>query len=187
MPTNILTTLKHLNIKIMKIERTKLLVILVFVLLALNITTLATIWIGKAQLNMKHDMQFGAKKLIIEKLHFDESQIEEFNVLVEEHQQQMKDLKEQIFENKEAFYSQLKNDAPDTALAYQSIANITSFEEKSEHITFEHFRKVRALCDSDQKQKFDIVIGEILRTMMGPQNDMHRGPMGPPPGGPARN
>ena len=171
----------------MKIERTKLLVILVVVLLALNITTLATIWIGKAQHNIRRDMQFGPKKLIIEKLHFDDVQIENFNVLVEEHQQQMKDLKEQIFESKEAFYAQLKNDAPDTTLAYQSIAHITSYEEKAEHITFEHFRKVRALCNPEQKQQFDIVIGEILKTMMGPQNDMHGGPMGPPPGGPVRN
>lgn len=168
----------------MKIERTRLLIILVIVLLALNITTLATIWIGKTQHNLKHEMQFGPKRLIIEKLHFDEDQIEIFNTLVEEHQQQMSELRQQIFDSKEAFYSQLKQDAPDTTVAYQSIANITSYEEKAEHITFDHFRKVRTICHPDQKQQFDIVISDILKTMMGPSNGMHHSPIGPPPGGP---
>ena len=172
----------------MKIERTRLLTLLVVVLVLLNLTTLATIWFRKSPQQLDADRREGPKNFIIQKLHFNEKQIEEFSALVDEHRTQMQELREQIAESKEQFYDQLKSDAPDTAMAYQQIASITQFEEQAERITFNHFKKVRAICSSEQKQEFDVVINEILRRMMGPSHGPHQGPPPMhPPGGPPCN
>jgi len=45
--------------------------------------------------------------------------------------------------------------------------------------TFEHFKKVRALCNEEQKKKFDAIIKQAIG-MMGQQQGR---PQGPPPDG----
>lgn len=166
----------------MKIKRTKLLTAVVIVLLLLNITTLTVILMNK-QGGTGRPMPEGPRKMIIERLHFDDEQVKAFDVLVEEHRQQMRELREKIAKNKEAFYDQLKQDDTDTATAYTQIASITRFEEEAERITFNHFKKVRALCNDEQKQQFDLVIRDILKNMTAPHERPH-GPMDRPPGGP---
>jgi hypothetical protein len=41
-----------------------------------------------------------------------------------------------------------------------------------DRVTFDHFLKLRKLCDTEQKKLFDTFIDEIARSMMpGPEGD----------------
>lgn len=167
----------------MKIERTKLLVSLIVILVFINLTTLATIWLTKPTKAMGPEIPNGPKQFIIEKLDFDEEQTEAFDELRAEHFTEMQGLRKQIYESKESLYNLIKSDEVDTALMYSSIANIGMYEEKAERITLEHFRKVRQLCNEEQKQQFDLIISDVVRMIMVPQQH-HGGPLMGPPGGP---
>jgi protein CpxP len=168
----------------MKIQRTKLLLILIGFLLLLNITTIATVWFTRPTKGMSAEIQAGPKNFLIKKLRFDDEQAHEFEVLFEEHIEQMRGLRKQIADDKEELLVQITAEQPDTALAYQLMAAISASEEKAEKFTFSHFRKVREICTPEQKMKFDLLIGDIFKNMIGASHGNQRTPASPPPGGP---
>jgi Spy/CpxP family protein refolding chaperone len=164
----------------MKLTKSHILSVLVVLLVCINLTTLATIWLNKPFDAMKAQ-QAGPKQMIIERLHFNEQQQQAFSFLVDEHREQMKALRRSILESKEAFYANLGNEEADSAETYAHIADISRFEQQAGKITFEHFRKVRSICDPRQKREFDKVIGGLLRSMTP---GSHHEQFGSPPGGP---
>ncbi|AMS27119.1 hypothetical protein AEM51_08895 [Bacteroidetes bacterium UKL13-3] len=152
----------------MKIDKVKLLTILVVLLLALNIATIAGIWklIDPQTLAMVSPHPTGAKEYIISKLNLDEEQQKEFEELRKEHFEQIQNFQEQIRVEKDAMYDLLKSAEPDTTVTFNHIAKIMRNEERLERVTFEHFRKVRAICNAEQQQHFDAIIDQIMRMVM---------------------
>ena len=152
----------------MKIDKVKLLTILVVLLLVLNIATIAGIWklIDPQTLAMLPPPPTGAKEYIISKLDLDEEQQKVFEELRKEHFEQIQNLQEQIRVEKDAMYDLLKSAEPDTTVTFNHIAKIMQSEERLERVTFEHFRKVRAICNTEQQQHFDAIIDQIMRMVM---------------------
>lgn len=154
----------------MKIDKVKFLTILVVLLLFINIATIAGIWkfIDPRNLRMMPPPPPGPKEFIISKLGLDETQQKIFEELRTEHFEQMSGLQEQIRAEKDAMYDLLKSPNPDTTQTYVHIAKIMQSEERLERITFEHFRKVRAICNEEQQQHFDAIIDRVMRMVMRP-------------------
>jgi hypothetical protein len=172
----------------MKFDKVKLLTTLVVLLLLINVATIASIWrfIDPAHLRMMPPPPPGPKEFIISKLGLDEDQQKVFEELRKEHFEQMISLRDQIRGEKDAMYDQLKGNNPDTAITYQHIAKIMQYEERLEKITFEHFRKVREICNDEQKQHFDAIIDQVVHMVMRsprgrPGDRMHGPPDGPAP------
>jgi len=44
-----------------------------------------------------------------------------------------------------------------------AINKATTIEEQIDIKTFEHFKKVRALCNAEQQKKFDTIIKEVVQ------------------------
>lgn len=149
----------------MKLDKVKVLTGLVVVLLLINITTIASIWqmVDFKHLSLKGQKPHGPKEFIIAKLGLDEEQQKVFEELRKEHFAEMRTLQEVIKVDKEAMYEAMKENTPDTAQTFAHIARIMQHEERLERITFEHFRKVRAMCNDEQKQHFDVIIDEVMR------------------------
>lgn len=154
----------------MKMDKVKVLTVLVVLLLCINIATIAGIWklIDSKNLQMMPPPPPGPKEFIISKLNLDEEQQKVFETLRKEHFEEMRTLQEQIREEKDAMYDLLKSPMPDTTLTYAHISKIMQNEERLERITFDHFRKVRAICNSEQQQHFDVIIDHIMRMVMRP-------------------
>ncbi|MES2560571.1 MAG: periplasmic heavy metal sensor [Bacteroidota bacterium] len=163
----------------MKIDKIKLLTTLVVLLLLINIATIAGIWklIDPHTLGLMPPPPPSPKEFIISKLNLDEEQQKVFEELRKEHFEQMQGLQEQIREEKDAMYDLLKSANPDTTQTYLHIAKIMQSEERLERITFDHFRKVRAICNEEQQQHFDAIIDQVMRMVMRPPR--HGGPNGP--------
>lgn len=149
----------------MKLDKVKVLTGLVVVLLLINITTIASIWhmVDFERLSLRGQHPQGPKEFIIAKLGLDEEQQKVFEVLRKEHFTEMRTLQHNIRIEKDAMHELLKDDAPDTAQTFAHISRIMQQEERLERITFEHFRKVRALCNDEQKQHFDVIIDQVMR------------------------
>lgn len=151
----------------------KFLKIVILLLVLINISTLAFLWLNRPQPNNAVEGFFA------EKLEFTPQQKEQFAALKDEHRDQIQALKKSNKELHDAYFDLLKNPNIDSATVKNAASQILKIKEKEELALFYHFKKIRAICDAKQKQKFDEVIKEAAR-MMAP-----RGPregQGPPPG-----
>jgi hypothetical protein len=122
-------------------------------------------------------------------------QVSHYEELIKDHRREMQRLRKAGRLFRDSLFAQLGKPAvlPDTL-----IARIGQNQQQIELVTYRHFEQVRALCDDGQKEKFDQIIGDVLRMMNpgkphrpdGPGNGDEHGrnphdrgdsPEGPPP------
>lgn len=159
---------------------------LVILLAVLNIALLFTVWMKPRREHppMMHmpppphgPGQGGPADMIIHELHLNEAQIKEFEKLRDEHRTSIRELQKAGHELRDGFFDQLKSDSTDTKKVSEMSAAIAANQQAIEMATFEHFKKVRKLCDAEQKKIFDDIINEVTKQMGRPP----MGPGGPPP------
>ncbi|OCX53462.1 hypothetical protein BEL04_03940 [Mucilaginibacter sp. PPCGB 2223] len=162
---------------------------IVGVLVLANIATLAGFWYLKlhTDINKPADTPRGqenTKSFIIAQLGLNQSQQQAYGELVQHHRQNVGLIQERLHEAKDAFFNSL-SDTKTTQVQLDSLsAHIVACESKLDMLTYEHLKKVRALCNDQQKEKFDNIIKQVLR-MMGPAGGRPQGP--PPPQGQGGN
>lgn len=166
----------------MKIDKIKILSILVVLLICINLATIASVWIIRPAPPHGYGAQ-SPKEYIITKLEFTDEQVAAFELLRKSHFDTIQKLRHQIRTEKEEMYAGLKQKGNEEK-AYAHLAKVIAYEEQSEKITFEHFRQVRDLCDEEQKQHFDAIINQIIK-MVGvnaphPPHEIKRQPEAPP-------
>lgn len=111
----------------------------------------------------------GPKEFLIRELKLDEKQIEDYGKLVDEHRTEMKRIREKIRNEKDNLWKEITKPKNENNSVERSAAEIGEDQKQIELITFAHFKKVRELCNDDQKKKFDEVIQEALK-MIRPNN-----------------
>ena len=107
----------------------------------------------------------GPANFIIKELNFNTAQIDSFNQLKFAHQDSVQSLKNIGRELREDYFKLLRNDSTDHVLANQLLIKIANNQKAIEQITFSHFKSVKSICDSVQKEKFDSIILEVIHRM----------------------
>ena len=107
----------------------------------------------------------GPANFIIKELNFNTAQIDSFNQLKFAHQDSVQSLKNIGRELREDYFKLLRNDSTDQVLANQILIQIANNQKAIEQITFSHFKSVKSICDSVQKEKFDSIILEVIHRM----------------------
>ncbi|RAR70827.1 Spy/CpxP family protein refolding chaperone [Flavobacterium aciduliphilum] len=152
-------------------NNSKFLKIVIVFLLVVNIGTLTFMWVHRPPKNEVVE-GFFAKEL-----QFTNQQKEQFEELVHQHREAMCALKEDDRMAHDAYLDLLKNPKVTPQMIHAAVSKIGACREKEELAMFYHFQKVRAICSSEQKKKFDEIIREAARMMRPkPNHD------GPPPG-----
>jgi len=157
------------------IRKNKLLIWFFVLLLLANIVTLSIFWIGRMNNNSAQDRQ--GIEFLIARLKFDKTQQEQFEVLVAEHRSLSRKLRKEIGQSKEEMFSLIKSDQITESMMQAAVKKVSAKTETLDRVTLDHFKKVRAICNDEQKQKFDEILDQLTR-IMGNQR---------PPGGPMRN
>lgn len=123
-----------------------------------------------------------ASLFIIDRLHLDVNQQKEFATLRQQHQAITRRAHEEDRQLHDEYFTLLKTAHPDKAKADSIASLIATQRTVIEKATFDHFEKLRNLCNDEQKVLFDNTIDEIARRMAPAPNR----PGGPPegPGGP---
>lgn len=140
------------------------------ILAILNIVLMVNMWRqphGKPMHPPMH-MQGGPKDRIIAELKFTSDQVDLFEDLVDKHRASMRDLQEKGREVRSQYFDLLKQEQPDQKLTEELSAAIATNQKEIEQVTFNHFKDVRKLCSPEQKNKFDEIIGDILKHMVKP-------------------
>lgn len=108
----------------------------------------------------KHPMGEGPKKIVIEKLHFDDKQVEQYEAIIQEHQKKIRTSDDEILKYKNALYSTLtkQNNAMERDSLISQIANQ---QAEVENIHYKHFLEMKALCKPEQQKYFEALTQEI--------------------------
>jgi hypothetical protein len=103
----------------------------------------------------------GPKKLVIEKLHFDEQQISAYEELIDEHRKQIREKNEAIRNQKLALYQQLNSENDSLKTIY--LAGIANLQAEVEEIHYKHFIDIKKLCKPEQLSSYEAFSKEILK------------------------
>jgi len=138
---------------------------LIGVLILANIATLTFFWIG----HLKDQRNHSPKEFLAKSLHFSESQKNAYFELAKDHNESANKIREQIKINKENLFQLLKSEKVDDSIKKNSTLKISLSIQALDMLTFEHFKKVRALCTEEQKPKFDELIQKMVNSVNNPQ------------------
>ena len=108
---------------------------------------------------------------LVKETNMDDAQKDAYQQLRTAHHTQMTVFRSQNSLLRGKLFELLATRDANTPEVQQMIDSIASNRKQEEIATFEHFRKVRALCRPEQQAKFDAVIGEAVQSL---------GPPGPP-------
>lgn len=141
---------------------------LISILIIANIATLTFFWIG----HVKNQKENSPKEFLSKKLNFSESQKNAYFKLAKEHNESAKTIRDQIKIDKENLFQLLKSDTINDSVRNSSAMKVSLSIQSLDILTFEHFRKVRAICTEEQKPIFD----ELIQKMVNAVNQFQKGP-----------
>lgn len=111
----------------------------------------------------------GPRNAIIEKLHFDDDQVKQYDALIQTHQQSTRAIQDSIGILKNQLYQGLN-----TAISERtndSIINaIAVIQVQMENIHFEHFNGIQKICRPEQQVAFSELTNE-LAALFSPHGD----------------
>lgn len=175
-------------------QKPKILTLVIIGLLVINLGTLAFLWFHRPshEFPMHHEMmenngmrpRDNMKGFIEDRLNLTDKQREEFDKLREEHHKQIMPIQDSIRKEKDKLFEQLQVTTADSNLVNSLASAIGDNQRKMELLAFNHFQKVRSLCDDKQKPIFDEISKDIIKNLEMPMMqhmEMQKGPHGLPP------
>jgi len=165
-----------------KFSKPRWMLALLLLLLASNIATLVYLWLPPRQPKGLADKR--GFELLVKELKMTDSQQADYAKLREEHQSVVKPLRQQLKNSKDAFFDLLKTDSISNAVIESAAAKSAAIQQQLDIASFDHFKKLRAICTPEQQKGFDKLIQDVIRQMAPPGGGGRPG--GPPPNGPGR-
>ena len=151
-------------------NKTKLLTIAVVGLLLLNLGMMTMfLFKGKPPRHEGGKQGEGPKKIIIERLNFNEGQQQQYEVIITEHRSKTKELNKRSRELHDELYSLLKNNAIDKTISDSLIKTIAENQKAMENSNFDHFQKIKAICKDGQIENFNDFVLDLTH-LFGPKN-----------------
>lgn len=156
-------------------QNSRFLKIGLIVLLLINVSTLAYLWIDGHQ----RPRQQGPDvfNFLCHELKLTPDQVQQYESLRQQHHAAVQRIQEHGHQLRERFFGMLELTPIDSGAVKSLADSIAAMQEQIEKVTFYHFSQLRTILTPDQKKRFDEVIQEAL-SMMAPK------PPGPPPSGP---
>lgn len=148
-----------------KLKKNKFTKWLIVILLLVNIVTVAFFW-GN---HFKKEKDNSPKEFLARKLNFTDSQRRLYFELASDHNHNAKKIREQIKNNKDNLFQLLKSDTIIDSARNNAALKVSLSIQSLDILTFEHFKKVRALCSKEQKPKFDALIQKMVNSVNSPQ------------------
>jgi periplasmic protein CpxP/Spy len=103
----------------------------------------------------------GNKRMIIEKLQFDEEQVVQYEALIHEHRHAVSSLDKEIMQAKQELYSLMNQD---DALTKEALIETISENQKSiEEVHLNHFQQIKSFCRTDQQDQFESMTEELAQ------------------------
>lgn len=151
-------------------NKTKLLSVAVIALLVLNFGILGFLFLSK-----KHEPN-GRKmprEIVIEKLHFDENQIVEYEKIIEEHQKAIRNLDDSIRKTKNELYQLLNEEKINSAQKDSLYLQLANYQKQIETTHFNHFLEIKRLCKKEQLADYKNLTEELSKIFSNKPRPKH--------------
>lgn len=102
------------------------------------------------------------KNIIIEKLNFDEQQVNSYQKLINQHRKDINENDAKILELKNELYSFLKDDVKDNEIDSLT-TQIGKIQKQIELVHFNHFLDIKTLCKPQQLSNFNDLSNELTK------------------------
>jgi hypothetical protein len=153
---------------------------LVALLVIANLASITVFWLGRT--DRRPPPAGNASQYLIKELEFNENQKNSYLKLVSGHRRMAEGYRQEIRKAKDNFFDLLQEPSVSDTTKQRALHEISIQTESLDALTFDHFKKVRALCTPEQKEKFDNIIHEVLNLMAGPPpGGNHPGKLPPHP------
>ncbi len=152
-------------------DKIKLLTFTVIALLFLNLGTLAFLVLAKP--NVRNEMPPQPKEIIIEKLHFDKKQQQDFDNLIQWHRSTINGIEDKMRQAKNQLYLQLLKSNVDSAAKDSLINVLANYQKDIEQTHFTHFQGIKKLCRHDQLQNYYDLTQELSKIFSKPPHPRH--------------
>lgn len=159
-------------------ENTRFLKITIIILLLINIATLVFMWSSRGRHDdhrLPHNPN-GIADYLTHELGLDENQQKQFKELRDSNHELIMEINDKNGKLHRRYFDLLGTTPIDTIKVAAIADSMSQYTKRIELLTFNHFRKVREICNPQQQQKFDLIIQDALRMMAPP-----KGPGGPGP------
>ncbi len=113
----------------------------------------------------------GPRNIIIERLHFSDAQITEYDKLIQWHRSEIDRADQKIRELKNQLYSTLNTPSGNTKDGI--IASIATTQQEIERIHYKHFEDIKHLCTPQQQADFEELTKEIA-SLFAPPRPPHK-------------
>ncbi len=142
-------------------SRLKFLTIAVYGLLVLNLGIVGFMFLRKPPLHREGPLIAGEtpKNKIIELLHFDADQVNQYETLIDEHKASIKFLRDDIRDTKSQLYQMLSKE--DVVGKDSLIVKLGDLQKKIETTHYNHFQEIKKLCKPGQIEYFNTLTGEL--------------------------
>lgn len=145
----------------MRNNKNKLLIIIIIILLIANTVFSSILWFSiNHRPNPFNPHSRG--QVLLDELHPDSLQKKKIQSLMSEHFVKLDALKEKEKDAKSAFFSLLLTDTVSLATVLNYAEHAAAITIEIDTMVYNHFTKMRSLCNPDQKEKLDRVIQRIL-------------------------
>lgn len=141
-------------------NKTKLLSVAVIALLVLNFGILGFLFLSKKHESNGRKMP---REIVIEKLHFDENQIVEYEKIIEEHQKAIRNLDDSIKKTKNELYQLLNEEKINSAQKDSLYLQLANYQKQIETTHFNHFLEIKRLCKKEQLADYKYLTDELSK------------------------
>ncbi|PIB34117.1 hypothetical protein BFP72_01085 [Reichenbachiella sp. 5M10] len=128
-------------------------------LVLFNLGCLFVLFKGHERIKKSEHLKESRRELLKEKLGLDDSQMEQFTLLKKEHVKKLRKKQNKLFQLRKEVFAHLGDPDFDIDTYTQEIGMI---QQDMDHMAFEHFSKLRALCRPDQYESFDAFAQRIM-------------------------
>jgi protein CpxP len=147
-----------------RITQNKFLVLLVAILLLANLGLLLYFFAFKK--DGHHGPEGKGQRPVAEfmqkELGFSDAQAAKFQQLRDRHKEAIKPLIQNMQQLKDSLYSLLRDPSTPDSLVNSLAGRIGEKQKEWESMIFQHFKEVRAICDSSQLPKFDSLVHRMI-------------------------
>lgn len=101
------------------------------------------------------------RKAIVQMLHLDKEQSDQYKELIDQHQGLIRDLDDKIAETKNELYKTLSTE--NTPVKDSLLLTLADLQKQVEYLQYSHFQEIKKICRPDQLRDFDKLAKELSR------------------------
>lgn len=132
------------------------------ILLLSNVLILGWMFYGRKDFKRPE----GPKKVIAERLDFDQNQMKQYESLIRTHQIEIGDLESRIFREKNAYYSSINSGDSLSKAAHE--ANLGRLQIQIERVNYQHFLEIKKICKLEQMPLYDALLADLAHFFTKP-------------------